>query len=123
MKLTRPLIFLALIFVSTFPAVAQVDTRISATWQVQKYDITANLPSTDSDRSLSVKADVTVKNVSASPASTLSLRISPNVTVTSASINGASADFTRREESIAALGTLQVIAIRVRAVAPASTLT
>ena len=49
---------------------AQTDTRPSATWQVQKYDISATLPQDEKDRSLTVKAVLTLMNVSSAPAMT-----------------------------------------------------
>ncbi|HYJ92835.1 MAG TPA: hypothetical protein VEV84_16105, partial [Pyrinomonadaceae bacterium] len=123
MKLTR-LLFL-IIFIGTVArfAVSQDDTRAVATWQVQKYDITATLPTTDADRNLSAKANLTVKNVSSSSASTLSLRISPNATVSAITINGTTADFTKREDPIGNAGTLQRIAIRIPSTAPGATVT
>ena len=73
---------------------AQDETvRVEATWQVQKYDIRAALLQNAADRDLTVKAVLSVKNISNSPASTLSLRISPNANVSSVTVNGAIADF------------------------------
>ncbi len=100
---------------------AQTDTRISATWQVQKYDITATLPTTDADRNLTAKAKLDLTNVSGRPASSLTLRISPSATVASVTVNGTTADFTKAEEKIGA-ASLQRIAIRVPSVAPAGTI-
>ena len=70
----------------------QDDTRVSATWQVLKYDITATLPANDSDRNLSAKAKLDIKNVSARPAGTLTLRISPSADVSTLSVNGHTTD-------------------------------
>lgn len=96
---------------------AQDDTRVTATWKVVKYDISATLPQAENDRALTAKAKLDLKNVSARPASTLSMRISPAAEVTAVSINGASATFTKAEEKIGT-GSLQRIAIRVPPVAP-----
>ena len=123
MKLTRLLLFTTFFATAALHLTAQDDTRASATWQVQKYDIVANLPTADSDRSLSAKATLTVKNISSSPASTLSLRISPNAEITTVSINGATADFTKREEPVGSIGSLQRASIRIPAVAPGATAT
>ena len=123
MKLTRSLllIFLAIIFVRfTF---AQDDVRPTATWQVQKYDISATVPSADTDRSLAVKANLSIKNISSSPATTLSLRISSVAEIAAVTINGASADFTKREEKVGTSGSLQRVAIRVPATSPGGVLT
>ena len=99
---------------------AQDETRVSATWQVLKYDITATLPQTEADRNLTSKAKLDLKNVSARPASTLTLRISPAAEVSSVSVNGTAADFTKGEEKLGS-GTLQRIVIRVPATQPGGT--
>src|SRR4029077_15826247 len=106
MKLTRLLFLTYLIFISALIAVAQDDIRPTATWQVQKYDIAATLPSTESDRALTSKATLIVKNITSSAASTLSLRISPSAEVSAVTVNGASADFTKREEKVGVSGSL-----------------
>ncbi len=105
------LTFLILTF--AFSAVAQDDSRASITWQVQKYDIAATLPTVQTDRNLSVKATLNLKNVSSSVASTLSLRIGSNAVVSAVSVNGATADFSKREEKINASSSFQKIVIRV----------
>ena len=111
------------LLVSAAPSLlAQDDGRPSATWQVQKYDITAALPQTESDRNLTSKAKLDLKNVSTRPASTLTLRISPLAVISAVSVNGATADFTKGEEKIGA-GALQRISIRVPSVAAGGTLT
>lgn len=91
---------------------AQADTRASATWQVQKYDITATLPQDEKDRNLAVKAVLTLVNVSGGPAPTLTLRISPNAAVSAISINGSTADFSKSEEKINASSSLQRLVMR-----------
>ena len=70
-----------LLFVALSSSFAQDDTRVSATWQVAKYDLKAALPQGETDRKLTVKAKLDLKNVSARPASTLTLRISPSAEV------------------------------------------
>src|SRR4051794_7659743 len=100
MKLTRLLfLFLLNLLLSQF-VFTQDDTRVTATWQVQKYDIAVTLPASETDRTLVSKASVTVKNVTSQPATTLSLRISPGAEVTAVSVGGAAADFTKREEKV-----------------------
>ena len=101
---------------------AQDDTRLQATWQVAKYDLKATLPQTDTDRKLTVKAKLDLKNVSPRPASTLTLRISTSAEVTAVTANGATADFTKSEEKLGA-GSLQKIVIRIPAVAAGGSLT
>jgi len=105
-------------------AFAQDETsRVEATWQVQKYDIRATLPQNPTDRNLTAKATVSVKNVSNAPASTLSLRISPDATVSSVTVNGATADFSKRQEKASASVELQRVQVRVPPVQPGGTLT
>ena len=89
----------------------------AATWQVQKYDLDVTLPA-DNSRSVSVRAIVSMKNVSGKPASTLTLRISPLAAVTTLKINESVVDFTKNEEKINASATLQRIASRFAAAAP-----
>ncbi|MEP7148400.1 MAG: hypothetical protein ABI857_05900 [Acidobacteriota bacterium] len=100
---------------------AQDDSRVSATWQVATYDITATLPQSETDRNLTVKAKLDLKNVSGRSASTLTLRISPSAAVTSVSVNGATADFTKGEEKVGT-GSLQRIGIRLPSVQPGGVL-
>ncbi|MEP7075645.1 MAG: hypothetical protein ABI878_07510, partial [Acidobacteriota bacterium] len=40
----------------------------SATWQVQKYDLNVTVPQNGADRTMTVKAILTLKNVSRGPA-------------------------------------------------------
>lgn len=115
--LTRTVVIVVSILLSALVAYAQDDTRVSATWQVVRYDIAATLPQSDADRSLSVKAKLDLKNVSARPASTLTLRISPAAEISALTVNGTPADFTKGEEKIGT-GALQRIAVRMSAVQP-----
>ncbi len=114
-RLITTYIFLLLTFV--FNSFAQDETRATATWQVQKYDIAANLPQSETDRNLTVKAVLTLKNVSSKPAATLTLRISPNAEVSAVKINDAAAEFTKGEEKIGA-GSLRKIVVRVGSIQP-----
>lgn len=118
MKKSRILSFAFLLFSSYFAVFAQDDTRISATWQVQKYDINATLPQTETDRNLAAKAKLDIKNVSSRPASTLTLRISSSAEVSAVTVNGASVDFTKGEEKITEGSNLQRIVIRIPSVQP-----
>ena len=102
-------------------AIAQDDTRISATWKVVKYDINATLPQTENDRNLTSRAKLDLQNVSSRPASTLTLRISPAAVISAVAVNGSPADFTKGEEKLGT-GTLQRVAIRVPTVQPGGNL-
>ena len=106
----------------TFSVFAQDDSRASITWQVQKYDITASLPQTETDRNLTVKVVLSLKNVSSGAASTLSLRINSSAEISAVSVNGATTEFSKREEKINANSSFQKIVIRVPSTQPNQTL-
>ena len=111
------LAFLFLIFVQVTFA-QDADTRPTATWQVQKYDIAVTLPQSEADRNLAVKAKLDVKNVSARPASTLTLRIGSSADVATVSAGGTNIDFTKAEEKITSATSLQRIVLRIPSVQP-----
>jgi len=123
MKSSRLLLLTIFTLYFAMLSFAQDDVRPTATWQVQKYDISATLPSADADRVLSAKADLSVKNVSSGPATTLSLRISQNAAISAVTVNGATADFSKREEKVGDTTSLQRVSIRVPATAPGAVLT
>src|SRR5690606_9070108 len=110
-----------LIFIFVTASFAQ-DNRISATWQVEKYDITATLPANDTDRAMNVQAVLTLKNISSSAARTATLRISPSAEITTGKVNGATADLTKGQEKIGS-GTLQRVVFRLPSVAPGASVT
>ena len=111
MKNISAIIFAILLFTFAFGANAQTDNRASKTWEVQRYDITATLPAAATDRFLNSRAVLTLRNASASPASSLTLRISPSAEVAGVKMNGATADFSKGEEKVGN-GTLQRIILR-----------
>jgi hypothetical protein len=121
MKIFRIVILCILVLAICSAIIPQDDTRPSATWQVQKYDISATLPQTDADRNLTVKAKLDLKNVSSRPASTLTLRIGSAAEITSVNIGGAAIDFTKAEEKINAATSLQRIVLRIPSVQPNGT--
>ena len=109
---------LAVFFLLTFSILVPAqDAAIAATWQVQKYDIAATLPQSETDRDLTAKAKLEIKNVSTRPASTLTLRISPSAAVSAINVNGSNVDFTKGEEKIGT-GSLQRVVVRMPAVQP-----
>jgi hypothetical protein len=113
------ILFINILVVSVY---AQSDNRISATWQVEKYDITVTLPANDTDRTMNVQAVLTLKNISSSAARTATLRISPSAEVLSGKVNGAAADISKGQEKIGT-GTLQRIVFRLPSVAPGASAT
>ena len=86
----------------------------SATWRVQKYDISISLP--DGGRTVPVKAALTITNVSSAPAGTLTLRISPSADVTSIKVNGQATDFSKGDEKASATTNLQRLVTRLASV-------
>nr|MBA3786978.1 hypothetical protein [Acidobacteriota bacterium] len=119
----KKIIYAFLLFTFAFSAFAQDESRASITWQVQKYDITATLPQAETERNLTVKAVLSLKNVSGGAASRLTLRISPNVEVSAVKVNDAATDFSKAEEKIDGSRTLQRIVVRVPSIQPNATFT
>lgn len=115
------IIFALLIF--TFSAFAQNETVVLRTWEVQKYDITATLPTAETDRFLTAKAILTLKNVSSASASRLTLRISDKAEIAEVKVNNSAATFTKGEEKISQTRNLQRAAMSVPAVLPNQTVT
>jgi len=107
--------FLLFTFAIPISLFAQDESRAAKTWNVQKYDLTTTLPQSETDRYLNIKAVLNLKNVGSSPASRLTLRISPNAEVSAVKVNDATADFTKGEEKIGA-GILQRILLRTPSV-------
>jgi hypothetical protein len=118
MRKIQTLSILIIICSCAVASLSQTETKVFTTWQVQKYDISATLPQTDTDRYLSAKALLTVKNVSANPVSTLTLRISDKAEVSGVKIDGATADFTKGEDKINANRSLQRIVLRIPQASP-----
>ncbi len=111
-------VFAVMLFsAAAMTAFAQDDTRPSATWQVQKYDISATLPQNEGDRNLTAKAKLDLKNVSSRPASTLTLRITSAAEVAAAAVNGSTVDVQKAEEKVSSSVSLQRLVIRMPSVA------
>lgn len=102
----------------SFSVFAQDESRASKTWEVQKYDVTATLPQSETDRNLTARAVLTLKNVGGSAASRLTLRISPNAEVSAVKVNDATADFSKGEEKIDGNNSLQRILVRLPSIQP-----
>ena len=118
----QSLIIFAFLLLSFAGAIfAQDESRASKTWEVQKYDITATLPQTETDRNLTTRAVLSLKNVSGSVGSRLTLRISPNAEITAVKVNDAIADFSKGEEKVGGNNTLQRILVRLPAIQPNQT--
>ncbi|MBK6748576.1 MAG: hypothetical protein IPG67_00805 [Acidobacteria bacterium] len=113
----------AAILLSSIIGAAQDETRSAATWSVQKYDIQATLPAAASDRSLTSKTVLTLKNVSGKPASTLTLRISTLAAVSEIRINESVVEFSRSESTITPGTSLQRCVVRIPAVSAGGIIT
>lgn len=96
---------------SVLSAVAQ--TGVNATWQVTKYELNVTLPQAENGRAATIRAAVSVRNISGAPSSSLTLRISPNAEITAVSINGSAIIPTKGEEKTAAGSSLQRLALRI----------
>ena len=104
--------FAILLYTFASSVFAQDESRASKTWEVQKYDIAATLPRAETDRYLSVKAALDLKNASGAAGSRLTLRISEKAEVSAVRVNNQAADFTKGEEKIGSRN-LQRIIVRV----------
>ncbi len=122
MRMIRPAI-LIVVLLSASAIFGQAPARAVTTWKVEKYDLNVTLPQDERSRSITAKAVLTVKNISGSPASTLTLRISPFAEISAVQVNGANAESTKTEEKINSATSLQRAAIRVGSIAPAGIVT
>lgn len=97
---------------------AQTANRVSLEWRVTKYEITANLPQTPTDRYLTAKAVLNLQNIGSSAGSRLTLRINEKAEVSAVQVNNAAATFTKGQESIGGNRNIQRIVINVPSVPP-----
>ena len=112
-KIACSLLFVAVLAASSTIA-AQDAARggTAATWRVQKYDLDVTLPA-DASRSISVKAILSIRNVSGQPASTLTLRINPIAEISGIRINDSVVDFSKSQETVGSAGVMQRASIRL----------
>ena len=81
-----------LLFVSVAAFIsAQAQAEATAAWQVVRYDITASAPG--SDRNLTARAMITVRNIGRGSGSRLTLRINPKAEIKGTTANDATASF------------------------------
>lgn len=117
-KLQFSVIFTLLIFTFVFSVFAQDDNRSAISWEVQKYDITANLPNSETDRNVNIKAVLNLKNISGSSGSRLTLRISEAADISAVKVNNSVADFSKGLEKINETQNLQRIIVRLPPIQP-----
>jgi len=113
----KKIFYAFLLFTFACSAFAQDESRASKTWEVQKYDIAVTLPQAETDRFLTVKAVLDLKNASGAAGSRLTLRISDKAEVSAVRVNNTAADFTKGEEKIGNRS-LQRIVVRVPTIQP-----
>jgi tetratricopeptide (TPR) repeat protein len=118
MKIFQQAILAAILLFCASFVPGQADSRPAATWQVQKYDLAVTVPQAETDRSITVKANLDVKNVSGRPATTLTLRMGSAAEVSAVSVAGSQVDFTKSEEKINSSTSLQRIVLRLPSVQP-----
>jgi Tetratricopeptide repeat len=90
MKILRTFLSLSFVFLLFSTAVAQDEP--TAAWQVTKFDITATLPPA-SERALTARALLTVRNIGRGAGSSLVLRINPKAEIKAATVGETSATF------------------------------
>ncbi len=117
MKKIFILTFAFILFICAESVFTQDESRASKTWEVQKYDVAATLPQSETDRFLTVKATLDVKNASSATGSRLTLRISDKAEVSAVRVNNAATEFTKGEEKIGSRS-LQRVVVRVPTTQP-----
>lgn len=117
MKVYSIFFFALLFFISAVAVDAQDETRATTAWRVVRYDISATLPSSQTDRNLTARAELNLQNVGTGTGSRLTLRISDKAEVTSVSVNKATAAFNKNEDKFG----LQRIVVNLPGVAPNAT--
>lgn len=118
MKFFRLLIFAIAISIFTVNSFAQTANRVSLEWRVTKYDITANLPQTLTDRYLTAKAILNLQNIGSSAGSRLTLRINEKAEVSAVQVNNAAGTFTKGQEASGSNRNIQRIIVNVPSVPP-----
>jgi tetratricopeptide (TPR) repeat protein len=110
----KKLLFVFIVVITSLSVFSQVEPRMSAAWQVKKYDITVSTV----DRSLIAKATLKLQNVGNASGSRLTLRISPKAEVAAVNVNDTSANFTKGEEKLGPTTNLQRIFISLPSIQP-----
>jgi tetratricopeptide (TPR) repeat protein len=95
-RLAKTFIVIATLFTAHAPARSQEEAR--AAWQVLQFDITASLPAPAAERTLTARAILTARNVGTAAGRTFTARVNRAAVIKSATVNDATATFTKREE-------------------------
>ncbi|MDQ3473843.1 MAG: tetratricopeptide repeat protein [Acidobacteriota bacterium] len=113
-------VFALAFFVScSFWSSVSAQEEVRAAWQVTSFDLNANVRQTE--RELSVVANLKARNVGNGPATSFTFRLNPKATVRTVEVNGASASFRSMTETRGNL--LRISATLAVAVAPGASLT
>src|ERR1043166_134290 len=110
--------FLSLLLLLCVCAIAGAQTPAPVIWQVNSFDVNANVQ--QAERSLSVVATINATNVGTGPGRTLTLRLNSKASVKSVTIGGAAATFRPGTEP---RGDLQKVEISLPEVAPNANVT
>lgn len=92
MKTFRTFLLLSFISLLYSTSLAFAQDEPTAAWQVTKFDITATIPAA-TERALTARALLTVRNIGRGAGSSLTLRINPKAEIKAASIGDAAATF------------------------------
>ncbi len=92
---------------------AQTDSRGMAAWSVLRYDINATLPQNYTNRYLSVRANLGLKNVGTSTGSKVTLRISEKAEVSAIKVGDVAVSFQKGEEKLTATRNLQRVIVNI----------
>jgi TolA-binding protein len=105
-------LFFALFFITNQTS-AQDDGRATVVWQVARNDVTATLPTAVTDRNLTAKAVITLKNVGRAAGNTVTFRINPKAEVIAVKVGNGAADFRKIADD--KLGALQRFSVSLPA--------
>lgn len=113
---------LALIGFLLLVSVTNSHSQASQTWQVQKYDIAVDHSAASAQRVIDASATLRLRNIGASNASSVTLRLSEAAEVSGAKVGAESREIIRSQEKVGS-ATLQRIQLRVAAVHPGEEIT
>jgi tetratricopeptide (TPR) repeat protein len=99
MRILRNLLLLLIALCVGHGRVTFAQGEVAAAWQVSQFDITATVPAPGAERTLSVRATLSARNVGNGAGQTFTARINPAASVKSVSVNDAPATFTKLTEA------------------------
>jgi hypothetical protein len=108
LRFVKSLLLLCCVLLCAWETRAQGEARV-ATWQVTRFDITANVESGAAARGVSARAVVSARNVGAGEGRSFTVRLNPLAEVKATSVGGAQARFTTSTEPLTNLLRAQVV--------------